>query len=414
MVATRLQNVTLESLRTRFGAVLITVKPIVRVLRRSTSVVAPLGWKVLGVGAGCWLLGWWFGWQELLVMAAAAWLLLGLCLLLTIGKARLEVHLVADPQRVRVGDPAAGSVKVKNISRTPLLPIGLELPIGQGAARFTLPFLAPGSESEELFVVPTSRRGVVNVGPALTVRGDPFGLLRREVAWTDTLDIYVHPVTVHLDSLGAGLLRDLEGQTTNDISLSDLNFHALREYQAGDDRRHVHWKSSAKANKLMVRQFQDTRRSHVCVVVDSNVRSYAQPDDYELAISAGASIAVRTRKDEQEVSIFAGEHAATNAKGSRTLDVFSRAELGATGLHALARRANRVVPDVSIVFLITGSETPFVELQRAANDFPFEVRVLGLHVDPSKPTGARAGRGITLLTLQRLGDLAMLLQGGMR
>lgn len=390
-----------------------TAAPAVTQIRRVTDVVTRLGWGVLGFGFICWVLGWHFGWRELMVMATAAWLLVLLCVILTIGEARLEVQLAADPQRVTLGAPAAGSVTVTNVSRRPLLPIGLELPIGAGAARFTLPFLASQSRHEELFVVPTSQRDVVTVGPARTVRGDPFGLLRRAVAWTDSLEIFVHPITVHLDSLGAGLLRDLEGQTTNDLSMSDLAFHALREYQPGDDRRHVHWRSSAKAGKLLVRQFLDTRRSHVCVVVDSDSSSYLEPDHYELAISAAASITLRTRKDDQEVSVFAGDHAALNAQGSRALDVFSRAELGTSGLHALARRSNRVAPDVSIVFLVTGSETPFSELQRAANDFPVEVRVIGLQIDPSRPTGIRAGRGITLLSLQRLGDLAVLLQGGM-
>ena len=386
--------------------------PTITQVRRLSDVVTRIGWGVLGFGFICWLLGWQCGWRELMVMATAAWLLMLLCVILTFGEARLEVQLAADPQRVTVGAPAAGSVTVKNLSRRPLLPIGLELPIGSGAARFALPFLASQAQHEELFVVPTSQRGVVNVGPARTVRGDPFGLLRRSVAWTENLEIIVHPIIVHLDSLGAGLLRDLEGQTSSAVSMSDLAFHALREYQPGDDRRHVHWRSSAKAGKLLVRQFLDTRRSHVCVVVDSDRASYFDPDHYELAISAAASITLRTRKDDQEVSVFAGEHAALNAQGSRALDVFSRAELGAMGLHTLARRSNRIAPDVSICFLLTGSNTPFSELQRAANEFPIEVRVVGLQIDPLQSTGMRAGRGMTLLSLQRLGDLATLLQGG--
>ena len=32
--------------------------------------------------------------------------------------------------------------------------------------------------------------------------------------------------------------------------MSDLAFHALREYVPGDDLRHVHWRSSAKADTL--------------------------------------------------------------------------------------------------------------------------------------------------------------------
>ena len=102
------------------------------------------------------------------------------------------------------------------------------------------------------------------------MRGDPLGLVRRTVRWTDVTELFVHPRTVSLESLGAGLLRDLEGETTQDLSMSDLAFHALREYQPGDDRRYIHWRSSAKAGRLLVRQFLDTRRSHLSVVVDTD------------------------------------------------------------------------------------------------------------------------------------------------
>ena len=214
-------------------------------VRPVTGVVTRLGWSVLVFGLGCWLLGWRAGWRELMVIASACWLLLLASILLTIGGARLSVTLIADPQRVVVGAPAAGAVRVRNEGRRPLLPIGLELPIGAGAARFMLPLLLPGVEHEELFIVPTQRRGVVVVGPAMTVRGDPIGLMRRAVSWTHSIEIFVHPITVRLDSLGAGFLRDLEGQTTNELSMSDLAFHALRDYQPGDDRRYIHWRSSA-------------------------------------------------------------------------------------------------------------------------------------------------------------------------
>ncbi len=346
-----------------------------------------------------------------MVIGTAAWVLLLGAGLFTIGRVRLSVSLTADPQRVVVGAPAAGAVRVRNDSRRPLLPIGLELPIGIGAARFTLPLLRPAAEQEELFVVPTQHRGVVVVGPAMTVRGDPIGLLRRSVSWTERIEIFVHPVTVRLDSLGAGFLRDLEGQTTNELSMSDLAFHALREYQPGDDRRYIHWRSSAKAGRFLVRQFLDTRRSHVAVVVDSNAGNYADADEFELAISAGASIALRTAADEQEITVLAGEHAAPSGAGTRVLDTFSRAELGTHGLPDLARRTVRVSPDVSLAFLITGPDATFEQLHRAANEFPIEARVIALQVNPRQPSSRRDSRGLTVLGLQRLGDLAIVLSG---
>jgi len=245
------------------------------------------------------------------------------------------------------------------------------------------------------------------------VRGDPLGLLRRTVSWTDVIELFVHPVTVPLEPLGAGLLRDLEGQTTNDLSMSDLAFHALRDYSPGDDRRYIHWRSSAKAGKFLVRQFLDTRRSHFATIIDSDRRSYADADDYETAISAGASIAVRAVLDEQDLTVLAGAHAVPSASGQRVLDTFARAELADHGLNDLAARAARIAPDTSVALIITGSLVPFRELQHASTHFPPEVRVIALKIDSMRPTGISSHGGLTVLNLQTLAELPALMAGTM-
>ena len=80
-------------------------------------------------------------------------------------------------------------------------------------------------------------------------------------------------------------MRDLEGRTVPKVSDNDVSFHALRGYVAGDDRRHIHWKSSAKTGTLMVRQFEETRRSHLLTMVSSRLEDYASDEQFELAIS---------------------------------------------------------------------------------------------------------------------------------
>ncbi|MEP6649272.1 MAG: DUF58 domain-containing protein, partial [Lapillicoccus sp.] len=183
--------------------------------------VSPLGWAILALGVLCWYVGVRFGWVELLVVAAACGILVLACVALTIGRVHVDIHSEVDPRRVTVGDPATGRVAVRNLARTPLLPLLVELPVGVTAARFVMPPLRSGAEHEELFVVPTHRRGVIAVGPARTVRGDPLGVLRGTVEWSEVHELFVHPGTAHLESLGAGLLRDLEGTVTEDHSMSD-------------------------------------------------------------------------------------------------------------------------------------------------------------------------------------------------
>ena len=398
--------------------------------------VSPLGWAILALGVLCWYIGVRFGWVELLVVAAASGVLVLSCLALTIGRVHVDIHSEVDPRRVTVGDPATGRIVVRNLARTPLLPLLVELPVGVTAARFVMPPMRAGAEHEELFVVPTHRRGVIAVGPARTVRGDPLGVLRRTVEFSQVQELFVHPRTSHLESLGAGLLRDLEGTVTEDHSMSDLAFHALREYQPGDDRRYIHWRSSAKAGRLLVRQFLDTRRSHVTVLVDTDPRSYTGGEDIldewtgehteplvaahsapeipdlETAISVGASIVLRVMRDEQDTTIVCGSHDISRSTPQLTLDVLARVEPAPADLTALALRAVDLAGDTSILFVVTGPHRPFVELQRAGAQFGPEVRNVIVVVDPEATAGIKRGGGLTILTVTNLADLRRVMAAG--
>ena len=43
----------------------------------------------------------------------------------------------------------------------------------------------------------------------------------------------------------------------------------LRPYAAGDDPRHIHWKSTARLGEFMVSRFQPSRPGRLTVVIDT-------------------------------------------------------------------------------------------------------------------------------------------------
>ena len=383
-------------------------EPVAGVLRW----VSGLGWAVLALGVLCWVIAAVTDWSEWAMIGAAALVLLALCLLLAVGRTRVRVVTELDPLRVTVGEPATGRVAVTNESRRGMLPLLVELPVGVTAARFTLPALGAGKVHEELFVVPTERRGVIAVGPASTIQGDPLGLVRRTLRWTDITELYVHPRTTSLESLGAGLLRDLEGETTQDLSMSDLAFHALREYQPGDDRRYIHWRSSAKAGRLLVRQFLDTRRSHLTLVVDADARRYAAGDEQaETAIEVAASLAKRAAMDEQDFTVACRDRVASRATAALALDELARVELGPSDLYALCGEALAAAPDTSMAVLVTGAGTPFIQVQRALGRFENEVLKVALTVDADQRVGVKNIGGLVLMNIHDLEDLRAVLAG---
>lgn len=404
------------STRARIGERLDALEDLTALARRGVGAlrtVSPLGRAVALIGAAAWIGGWALGWLELMIVAGACLFLFAVGLLFIAGRAALPTTVVLEPRRVAAGDPSAGSVTVTNASARRTVPLQVVLPIGRSEVVFAVSSLGRGQQSEDLFVVPTERRGVIPVGPPTTVRSDPLGLLQRQAPTGEAQELIVHPRTIPLAPFGSGLLRDLEGITTKDLSNSDLAFHALREYVAGDDRRHIHWRSSAKVGQLLVRQFQDTRRSTFCAVVDGNATGYGDPGEFEVALQVAGSVALRACRDELPAVLAAADQAASGIVPHVLLDALARAELGGNRA-TLAELTGRVASrgsDISVAVVLSGSACPDEQLLRAAARFSPDVRVLSLRVVPGEPPAARLTPRGALLQLGTLEDLPGLLRG---
>ena len=90
----------------------------------------------------------------------------------------------------------------------------------------------------------------------------------------------------------------------------------------------------------------------------------------------------------------------------------SRVEPGPVDLFTTSLDAVDLAPDTSTCFLVTGPHRPFIELQRAAGQFPPEVTRVIVVVDPRADHGIRRGGGLVILTLSALEDLRTLLVSG--
>lgn len=382
--------------------------------------VSPLGWAVLATALVAWIVGWAGGWIELSYLAGILALLFALSCLLMVGRTQLDVAVRVQPTRVRVGEAAAAEVRVRNAGRFPVPPMPLELGIGGSAVPVQMPTIRPSESFDDLVILPTGRRGVYPIGPATTLRGDPFGLVRRAVRWTEPVELIVHPRTIYVEGFTSGILRDLEGRTTEDVSSSDLAFHGLREYVPGDDRRHIHWLSTAKRSSaagqsdLMVRQFLDTRRTSVGVVVDCAAASYADPDHFETALSAGASIAQRAVHDKVELSVATGPFVLRTPRGHAALDLFARAHLGPDHLDAVTGKLVQFAPTLSSVALVIGEHTDLARVARARMSLPPGVNIQVLRFEPDADVRLQRASGMSLVTFGSLEDLPAALAGGRR
>lgn len=389
-------------------------------IRRVSAVVTPLGWTMLAVVPAALGFGYGFSWTELVVAGWAGAVLAVIAAIYLIGRSSFEITLDLPHSRVVVSESAIGVISVMNPTRRRLPGVTVEVPVGSGLAEFALPSLARGAVSRHEFAVPTARRGVVPVGPVRTVRADPVGLVRRELVWTGSRELFVHPRTIGIPSTSTGFVRDLEGNPTRDLSNSDVSFHALREYTPGDERRYIHWKSTAKTGTYMVRQFEETRRSHLVIALSLATANYATQEEFELAVSVTGSLGARAIRDARTISVVVSEktpefakrkvlavrHLATLTR-TRLLDDLAQVEhaQAAIGITDVARVAADEVTGISVAFLVCGSLATPTELRAASTKFPLGVEVVAVVCDPEAVPELRRVPGLSVLTIGYLEDL---------
>ncbi len=354
------------------------MRPLSRLLSRLWSGlrdgVTPLGRAVVSTGLLALTIARITGLVELAVVAALCVLLVAVGVVVVLAPSSVRADLILRPDRTSAGVPVRGRLRLTN--RWPVSvgrPV-VEVPAGAASRWVRLPTLRANATQDAELVVPAPRRGVVTVGPVLYRRTDPVGLFTRRVRWAAAVELLVRPETVDLAGLPVGQLRDLEGVPSDQISMSDLAFHALREYVPGDDLRHVHWRSSARAGQLLVRQYHDSRRTSALLVVDTRPEAYVEPEDFELALSVAASITQRAGHDGYDLALVCGDlvvgGGSTGVDPAYVLDAFCRASLeDDESTHRLPDQVTRglsVAGDASMLFLLTGTAAPVDDLQRVA------------------------------------------------
>jgi uncharacterized protein (DUF58 family) len=403
----------------RFGrAVGRLTLPVVRVawavLGPVLRVITPAGWLVLGFGVLALTLSAVYGWQEFTFLGTVLLAAAAISAFFLFGRASYGVLIELNPRRVVVGERAMGRMLVTNTGTRNLPATRMELPVGKGIAEFQLPAMATKEQHEELFAVPTNRRAVIVAGPAESVKGDQLGLMRRALKWADAVDLFVHPKTVRLVPSAAGLVRDLEGQVSKKITNNDIAFHALRPYVPGDDRRYVHWRTSARIGQLMVRQFEETRRSQLTMVHATRRDLYASDEEFELAISVTASIASQVILDGTQMNVVSESGMWRTQTVTSMLDSSSRLEpVGAVfgSMREFAREMTKRLPAPSVVMIIAGSAMSTADFRSIQALFGSDTSQVAFRIEAGAEPKFSAVAGLTLITLGKLDDLPKVIRG---
>lgn len=199
--------------------------------------------------------------------------------------------------RVVAGRPAGVELVVSNRSRL-LWTSRLEVEdVLSRRERTTLPPVAPGQRRKARVSATFPRRGVYRLGPAAVRGTDPFGLLIFSRSFREGDEIVVYPEVHRLRGFP---VRGGEAQAGSRGSRGRRGeeFAGLREYQHGDDRRHIHWKSLARTGELFVKEFALHAPRIYTVVLDLRRGGFRSLEAaVEDAVSAAASVLAHLREE---------------------------------------------------------------------------------------------------------------------
>jgi len=231
--------------------------------------------------------------------------------------------------RAQVGHSFEERFSLQNRGRVPKVWVEIEdgsnLP-GHHASTVTVGL---GAHHERTWVVRTVcvRRGGYRLGPAKLAGGDPFGLFPMSRPVPATHQVVVMPLTVPLSSFvlpagqrpGGEALRHRAHQVTPSAA-------GVRDYAPGDGFNRIHWASTARRDRLIVKEFELDPKADIWIFIDASRKVQAgsaeatpahfpswtaprqvrlPPVTVEYGVAAAASITLHLLQQDRAVGLVA-------------------------------------------------------------------------------------------------------------
>ncbi len=194
-----------------------------------------------------------------------------------------------------------GSVHQVTVSESIRQPYSLgETPSGS----VSMTSIAPSQTASNQYQCVTSLRGRYQFGPLRIESTYPFGLLRAfRVVPNSTESLVVFPMLLKLKSDWRRVLqRHASGgaRAGQRAGSSEGHFFGLRAWQAGDSRRWIHWRTTARIGEIAVRQFEHPRDEQLLLIVDL----YNEADYESLAVERAVSLAATILESSTRTNSF--------------------------------------------------------------------------------------------------------------
>ncbi len=192
------------------------------------------------------------------------------------------------PISVEVFNNSTSSAIVKVRESSGLSPLAWFMPLLPAQARVPLSAM-----------VTFPQRGIQPLPTLEAISEYPFGIVRwtHEICPADTATVLPALGGINLEHLRQWLLKSGTGEARMPRSSprhapADGDVRGLRPYRVGDSPRDVHWRSSARRQQLLVREYEQIAPIDLTIIVDPWVPSLPCDGNAQLRLEWALSVAI--------------------------------------------------------------------------------------------------------------------------
>ncbi len=158
-----------------------------------------------------------------------------------------------------------------------------------------------GTAENREHIISFKRRGFCSYGEFTLESSFPFSLFSRRKTASITGSALVYPALMDVDAIIPAVHAHGGGPAAR-TALHGDELYSLRDFRHGDDWRQIHWKSSAKASGLLVKEYASEEFRKATIIIDNVLPS--ETETFEAAVSLAASLSKYLLDDGYIVRLF--------------------------------------------------------------------------------------------------------------
>ena len=231
-------------------------------------------------------------------------------------KPRIEAKRILSP--TTAGGKLVYKIVVKNTGRRTIrnfsifeqtLPYGLYPEYNHPEYRNFIDWLKPHEQATCSLVFRAPRRGVFELAPLLAGSEFPSGIIRGLRKVGAKAKFVVYPKIIVPQELVIEKGRTYQpGGILESNKVGDSNeFSSTREYRHGDRLRDIHWASTARTGRLIVKEYVEEYFVRIGFFIDEELRRFEKHRAFEARISLCAGLCQALMQRDYVLDVFLSE-----------------------------------------------------------------------------------------------------------